>query len=259
MSGEQFKIALGFPGSHLTFAAALGLQQASEGRHEVTLLHSPLGAWDAFNALWVDALNLAEAGEITHFAMLHSDIDPQPGWADILVDEAEATGADFVAAIVPLKDHRGLTSLAIADPQDTWHELRRFTMHELMALPETVDAAALGYPGHALLSNDGCMVADLRKEVFHRTEADGQAQVCFNFPTQVLRGPGGKWTRRRESEDWYFSRKLFEAGGHAVATRKVRLAHLGEYPFKNFQAWGSYRNGDEDNRAKWDHSGVPCQ
>jgi hypothetical protein len=252
---DRFRIALGFPGSHLTFAAALGLQQATEDRHDVTLLHSPLGAWDAFNAVWVDALNLAEAGEVTHFAMLHSDIDPQSGWLDALIDEAEATGADFVAAVAPLKDHRGLTSLAIGDPQDTWHELRRFTMHELMALPETVDATTLGYPGYALLNNDGCMVADLRREIFHRADPDGQAKVCFNFPTRVIRSTDGKWTRWRESEDWYFSRRLFEAGGRAVATRKVRLAHLGEYPFKNWQGWGSYRNGDEDNRAKWDHRG----
>ena len=250
------KIALGFPGSTLTFAAALGLHQSTEGRHEVTLIHSPLGAWDAFNALLVDALNMAEAGEITHFAMLHSDSDPQKGWLDVLIDEMERTGADWVSVMSPIKDARGLADVAIADPDAPGSPHRRFTMRELMELPETVDAAALGYPGECLLQGDGCMVADLRRDVFHRLDENGEAQICFNFPTRVFRGPDGRWTRHRESEDWYFSRRLFEAGGRAVATRKVRMAHLGEYPFPNWQAWGAYGDGDEETRVKWDRSGT---
>lgn len=244
------RIALGFPGPELTFAAAMGLHQCSR-RDDVTILHSPLGAWDAFNALWVEALNLSEAGECELFAMLHADSDPEPFWADVLVEEMERTGADWISVVSPIKDHRGLADVAIADPDDPWTCLRRFTMRELVQLPETVDAAALGYPGACLLQGDGCMVADLRRPVFHQTDASGQAQVCFNFPTQVLRGPDGRWTRRRESEDWYFSRRLWEAGGRAVATRRVKMRHWGAYGFKNWCAWGSYAS-DEETRSKWD-------
>src|ERR1051326_665786 len=62
-----------------------------------------------FNSLWCHSLNMRAAcgladGGITHFAMHHSDIQAQPEWLDILMDEMEHTSADIISTIVPIKD-----------------------------------------------------------------------------------------------------------------------------------------------------------
>ena len=116
---QGYKVALGFPGPSLSFAAARGLHTFTVGRHEVTLLNSPLAAWDAFNVLWVDALNMAAAGEISHFAMLHADSDVDPGWGDILLDICDRHQADAVSVIVPIKDARGIANCGIGDLDDS--------------------------------------------------------------------------------------------------------------------------------------------
>jgi len=243
------KVALGFPGSHLTFEASRGLHTASLGRHEVTLIQSALGAWDAFNVLWVDAMNMAAAGEITHYAMLHSDSDVPPGWLDTLIEECEEFDANAVSAIVAIKDARGLADCGIGDPADPWRPYRRFTMHEIHRLPESFDAAMIGYPGQMLLSGTGCLVCDLRRPIFQTVSPDGSVPICFNFPTRVIRDAGGQYHSQRESEDWYFSRMLWKHGGKLVATRKVRLGHIGNFTFPNWEPWGQFKNGDQE--SKW--------
>lgn len=250
---NRYHVAVGFPGPWLSFAAAKALWTATLGRHTVTVIQSPLGAWDAFNAVWVDSLNMAAKGEVSHFAMLHSDIDPQPGWLDILIEELDRLDADCVSAVVPLKDARGLTSTAIGDPADPWQPWRRFTLREIAAFPETFDNAAAGYPDKPLLVNTGCLVCDLRKPVYQTVLEGGEVPIAFNFPTCVGRGPGGKFESFRESEDWHFSRRLAEFGGKAWATRTVQLNHLGEYPFPNHgELWGQLKHGDEETAHKWD-------
>src|SRR5215471_7104271 len=44
-----------------------------------------------------------------YFAMLHSDIEPQPGWLDILYEEMQAMEADVISAVVPIKNDQGTT------------------------------------------------------------------------------------------------------------------------------------------------------
>jgi hypothetical protein len=235
---QGYKVALGFPGPSLSFAAARGLHTFTVGRHEVTLLNSPLAAWDAFNVLWVDALNMAAAGEISHFAMLHADSDVDPGWGDILLDICDRHQADAVSVIVPIKDARGIANCGIGDPDDPWEPYRRFTMHEIHRMPPTFEAADIGFPGQMLLSGTGCIVCDLRRPVFRTTEPDGTVPICFNFPTRVYRQADGQAKSQRESEDWYFSRTLWEHGGRIVATREVRLGHIGDFSFPNWEPWG---------------------
>jgi hypothetical protein len=137
-----------------------------------------------FNELWTLALNnQAELG-FTHFAMLHSDIVPEDGWLDLLVDEQQRTGADVVSCVSPLKSGEGLTSTAI-DGDGEWNLSRRLTMREVMKLPETFGVEDCGVPdcspssphwnpNRRLLVNTGCWIADLSKpwvRQFHfRTE-----------------------------------------------------------------------------------------
>jgi SAM-dependent methyltransferase len=253
MTANRHNVALGFPGPSLSFGAAKGLWTATMGLHDVTVVQSPLGAWDAFNRVWCDALNMARRGEASHFAMLHADIEPQEGWMDVLLDECDRLDAECVSAVVPLKEATGLTSTAIGDPADPWHPWRRFTLREIAGFPDTFDAAAAGYPDRPLLVNTGCLVCDLRKPAFWQRRPDGQMPVCFNFPTLCAWGPDGKAVVLRESEDWYFSRQLAAAGGKAYATRKVHLHHLGTWPFPNYgEPWGQYLHGDEESAQKWD-------
>jgi hypothetical protein len=236
----------------MSFGAARALFCAGKA-HDVQLLQTPLGAWDAFNVLWADALNLAEAGEATHFAMLHSDVTPEPGWLDVLIAEMESLSADLVSAVVPIKDARGLTSCGIGDPKTSWKPLRRFTMHEIHEMPETFDAAGAGYPGAALLVNTACWVCNLRNPLFFRHAESGLADCYFGFPSIVARNPETKqWTAYRESEDWFFSRRIHALGAKVFCTRKVALKHEGKFAFPNDEPWGKWRVDEEATRLRGD-------
>src|SRR5512146_50667 len=94
--------------------AALTLCSADDGRWKVqfgALCSS--GTAKTFNRLWAAALTKAQRGKITHFAMLHSDIAPEPGFLDVLMEECCRLNADLVSAVIPLKDGRAVTSTAI--------------------------------------------------------------------------------------------------------------------------------------------------
>lgn len=249
---EKHRVLIGVPGSTMGFHTARKMLNTASQIHEVELTQAPW-AWNAFNTVWADALNAAAAGECTHFAMLHLDVVPQDFWLDPLLAEMDRLYADAIAAVVPIKDDRGLTTIAIGDLCDRWNPLRRLTLKEIYKLPETFDAADAGYPESPLLWNEGCCVMDLRQEVFHRTDDTGRARVYFGSPMDVSRGEDGKFRTRWEPEDWFFSRQLHDAGGVAYATRKVRLDHVGPMAFPNDRPWGRYEH-DEESRPKWD----PC-
>ena len=243
------RVLIAAPGPNFPFRTAVALfSSATDGRNETYVAHNSSSAWDGFNALWLDALNSGD--RYTHFAMLHADIVPEGFWVDTLIGELDRTGVDLVSTVVPIKDARGLTTTGIGDPDDPWSPLRRFTVRECLAFPETFDAADAGYPGMPLLHNHGCFVADLRRPVFQTTNPDGSLKVSFAFPRRSVK-VSGNWVVQAESEDWFFSRMLHEAGGRSVATRKIRLRHLGAMEFTNFDPWGMYEHGDEDTAAKW--------
>jgi hypothetical protein len=213
--------------------------------------------WDDFNAVYCTALNSAEQGRCTHFAMLHSDIVPDHGWLDVLLEEMDRTGAHLVSAVAPIKDRRGVTSTGIGNPDNRWGPFRRFTVRELENFPETFNADDAGYPGGILLHNTGCWVADLRKPEFFETDEQGHLRAMFAFPRRVKREPmlNNIWHNACESEDWYYSRQLHDLGCKTYVTRKVKLYHKGSADFPNRGAWGSYLKGDDDTRLYWDPEG----
>jgi hypothetical protein len=223
---------------------------ASLGAHEVTPRNSGNG-FDDFNFVWADALNAFEHGEATHFAMLHADVTPDAGWLDVLLSELDRLDADLVSAIIPIKDRRGLTTCGVGDPCDRWNPFRRFTMREVMDMPETFGISDTPHPDKYLLHNTGCWACDLRKPLFFETDEGDCLKAFFNFPTRVFRGAKGVFEVGRESEDWFFSRKIHDLGAKTFATRKVRLLHRGAAEFPNSEPWGTWRNGDEGTREKW--------
>ncbi len=258
---QRHVVRLGMPGPSFIFGSIQGAVHASMGKHDVHLTNSGTG-WDDFNAVWCDALNAFEAGEVTHFAMLHSDITPEAGWLDILLSELDRLGADLVSAVSPIKDTRGLTSSGIGDPNNRWSPLRRFTVRELLKMPETFNAAEVGYEGYPLLHNTGCWVCDLRNPLFREEEPDGSAKLFFDFARRVYRSAisregivklgtkAGRWVFSCESEDWYFSRKLHEANANSYITRKVKLTHRGFVEYPNSAAWGTYEH-DNETMTRW--------
>jgi len=201
------------------------------------------------NNHYVAALN-ARAQGVTRFAMLHGDTVPQPGWLDILWDEMEATGADLVSAVSPLKDVRGLTSTAVGVPDILWAPRRRLSMHEIYEkLPETFGIedlvkAKLAEPGDELLANTGCCLVDIRRPWVDRRNARGGLRVFFTITDAIFPLPDGTYKEAVASEDWNFSRFLAAEGGRVVATRKVKLRHYGALAFDNFGPWGSCLTDD---------------
>lgn len=249
-NATRHKVLLGFPGSSLCFGSAKGLMHASLGAHDVTLEQSGLG-WDDMNRLWCYALNQASRGKCTHFAMLHSDITPSPGWIDLLVDELDKHNADLISAVAALKNEDGLTSCGIGDSSNPWQPYRRFTMRELMALPETFRIDDTPHPDKYLLHNTGCWVADLRKSIWRTTDDTGNLVIDLSFPIRARVSETGEVIHERESEDWHFSRKIAECCGKTLATRRVSTIHFGQKGYRNDHAWGNLEH-DEATRNKWE-------
>lgn len=187
----------------------------------------------SFNHHWANALNFQKEGQpITHFAMLHSDIVPDPWWLDTLIEDMQGEEyADVVAAVVPIKDALGLTSTAIDDADDHFAITRRLTMKEVYRLPPVFGSYDCGYPERALLVNTGCWICDFTKPWRER--------VKFTIHDALVKSKQtGFWEVKVCPEDWNFSRQLHRMGCRVLATRRVGLSHMGTIPFSNREAWG---------------------
>jgi len=256
MSEETHKVYLAVPGVNYCWGTVTGVVKSTK-QHVAYPHHGGFGfsGVEDFNILWSDAHNEYERGNVTHFAMLHGDITPDPAqhWLDILLEEMDARQASLVSAVSPIKDNRGLSSTGIADINDPWRPWRRFTMREIHELlPETFDAAAAGYPNRPLLHNTGLWACDLRRPEFHKANEAGELDLYFGFPTRAIRGDDGAWQHQRESEDWLFSRDLFTRGIlDTYVTRRIRLTHHGKMDFTNGPGWGNFVDGDDNTADKW--------
>ena len=189
----------------------------------------------AFNHLWVAALNRLQTDGITHFAMIHADVEPVDGWADVLMEELTRLNADVVSTVIPLKSESGLTSTAVDEPDG----MRRLTLREIYRLPETFDSADVG--GRPLLVNTGLFLADVRKPWAER--------VCFHIEDETFRDAEGRWQYRFRPEDWNFSKFLHRSQCKVFATRKVAVKHHGDRAWDNQSAWGSWER-DEDYHVR---------
>lgn len=181
-----------------------------------------------FNALWCSALNLDAVRRVDYFAMIHADVEPQDWWLDVLINELESRDLDILGAVVPIKDPKGLTSLALDHPDgNTWQPLCRLTMSEVYRLPETFTSEDVGHP---LLLNTGLWAC--------RFDQSWASQVRFTINDRIVRTPDGRYVPQVEPEDWYFSRLCHELGLKIGATRKVKLAHRGGAAYGNTCPWG---------------------
>lgn len=185
-----------------------------------------------FNHLYVEALNLRDQG-ITHFCMLHDDIVPEKFWLDKLMGLMNQHGADMLSAIVPMKNHEGMTSTALEVPlgggSDPEWRFKRLTMTEVFRDYQPT------FSHEKLLLNTGLMLIDLSKPWVEK--------VCFRFENKIIPHPDkpGKLHARSMSEDWLFSRDARALGAKLFATREVKLVHCGKAAYTNTHAWGSIK------------------
>lgn len=231
MTIAPHKIYLGMPGhGQCTEAAARGLWRASRDMDRVWVEYAA-GSLLAtnFNRLWCNALNLARRGEpVKYFAMLHDDVGPQDWWLDALVDELELEQLDVLGVVVPIKDPRGMTSIAL-DSGDPWRPLCRLAMSEVMRLPATFTSQDLGHP---LLLNTGCWVC--------RFDLSWARRAYFTINDRiVIDEASGEFRVEVEPEDWFFSRGCHELGLKLGATRKIVATHRGKVDVCNQSPWGS--------------------
>ena len=197
-----------------------------------------------FNQLWTKGLLARESG-VTHFAMIHADVEASPGWLDVLVEEQRQTGAVAVSAVVAIKDNKGLTSTAVGSPTD-FYDYRRITVSELRKLPATfemADVARLWGPeltdGKCLLINTGCFLVDIRHPMWDEAAEDGTLAFAFEQHSRIQRWPNGVYSPEFAPEDWLISRYIARHGRSCAATTKVVTAHHGVQVYPNNVVWGS--------------------
>jgi len=240
---------LGAPGGgSLDYGSAQALFLGSL-EHDVTVYPS-LCSGGNFNRLWAAALTAGLQKRHTHFAMLHSDIQPEGKWLDIMIREMDRVQADFLSVVVPIKDSRGITSSGIGNPANPWEPYRRFTVREMQNLPETFCLDDLGRGHWPTLHNNGCWIADLRKPVFYERDNRGVAKIFFEFREEVRFIGENDAVWFGESEDWNFSRRMYEAGVKSYLTRAVHLVHRGSVDWPNHVPWGDNEH-DVDTRQNW--------
>jgi precorrin-6B methylase 2 len=184
-----------------------------------------------FNQLWCGALNEVHEGRrLDYFAMLHGDIGAKELWLDELIAELEAHDLDILGVAVPLKDTRGITSLALHKEGDSWMPECRLSMQDLYQLPETFTSKDVGRP---LLLNTGCWVCKFDMKWATQLHFEINDRIVFNRAQN-------RYQAQTESEDWFFSREAHELGLKIGATRKIPLLHRGDMDFPNTQPWGSH-------------------
>lgn len=198
-----------------------------------------------FNMLYAECLNRRrEQKMITHFLMLHADVRPEVGFIGKMLAVMQATQAEVVSVVLPMKDKAGLVSTGanVKFPDGGLYR-RRLSMMELQKLPVTFNAADVAQlwdlqPGQVqLIVNTGLLLVDLRAPWVEASDEYGQLKVCFQSVDTIF-WRNDKWFAYCESEDWFFSRKVNEAGGKIVATREVKAEHFGNYAYSNQEVWG---------------------
>lgn len=190
-----------------------------------------------FNMLLNNALDARDLDQITHFAMIHTDVIPEEYWLDKMLAIMERTNADVLSAVIPIKDHQGLTSTAldeqVGDVDPAWR-VRRITLNEIY---KTLDGVKLepSFTHPKLLVNTGLMLIDLRKPWIDK--------LHFRFEHQIIRHHG-KRSAVCMPEDWAFSRDARALGATLWATREVAVRHVGYAAYPNSYPWGALKKDE---------------
>src|SRR5574342_505832 len=183
-----------------------------------------------FNLSWCECLNRRREFGVHYFMMLHADIKPEFGFAEKMLKEMQSAGAQVLSAVSPFKRSSGLTSTALNIPEQS---TRRLTLRAIAKLPKPFaikDRQISDQRSTHLMTNTGLMIVDL-----NFIEALGQQRKRLHFAGRdwLVEDEQGKLTPKMFPEDWYFSKMAADLGGKVMATRKVKLSHIGQAEFPN--------------------------
>ena len=216
------KVVLALPsysGWRINSSAVLNAMRSPFPIKSVEVVSSLLA--HGFNKAWALALNERSSG-ITHFAMLHADVQPLPeDWLSRMIREMDRYRAGVLSVSLPIKNPRGLTSTAL-DLGDNWR-VQRLMQKEIQARPET-------WTDPTLLINTGLMLVDFTQPWVE--------DFAFTINDRIIKNAYGKWEAEVESEDWYFSRFLHKHGISVYVTRTIAALHSGEHAWSNQGTWG---------------------
>lgn len=174
------------------------------------------------NQCLAEALNQRDAGKITHFAMVHSDVSCEAGWLNKLWSIARSRGDVVVSAVVPIKEPARLkTSCAIGCRWDKYGVKRFINTTDRLRMPKTFSTKDVATEeDEILLINTGLWIADLRNEFWD--------EFAFGFDDTIGRDPNtGKRVAMVCSEDWRLARELDAAGVPYSATWEIPVEHTG--------------------------------
>lgn len=203
---------------HGTHLAACAVRQRFPLASEMVGLASILTA--NFNNLYATALNKRAEG-VTHFVMLHADIEPlSPAgltWLDVLLTYMRGFNLGMISAAAPIKNDSGETSTALDAHHDGFRQrpIQRLTREQI----GPVMLSDIAPDGRTLLANTGCMVIDITQPW-----AEG---VEFSFGGGIIRGEDGQFGVEADPEDWRLSRWLHKQGVRYGVTTDVQVRHAG--------------------------------
>lgn len=177
------------------------------------------------------ALNAQLDGEdITHWGMLHSDVVPDDGFFDIIMEDLLEHDADFMGAIIPIKDRTAITSTGYLEKGEMWEVDRRLVLRDLEKFgmrKQILMASDIG-PG-VLLANTGCCMM--------RFDQEWRKELLFTVQDRIIM-KDGRYVPQVIPEDWNLCKRLHEMGCKVMVSRQVALSHYGDNDWSNRSAWG---------------------
>ena len=198
-----------------------------------------------FNDLLKEAMVHRDRGEVTHLAMLHSDIEAVGYWLTELWKIMRRLGLAAVSAVSPIKDHwtdttfAGRTSTAFGIRDDPWVVHRFVKLEDRQPMIdvglETFQPRDVCKPGEVLLINTACMLLDLTHPCWEVPAYEGDGNLfSFSFRNRLCRDVEQKYTTWVRSEDWEMSRHLDRCGAPYAATWAVKIKHHGYSYWTNY-------------------------
>jgi len=251
---RRLRVLLGVPGSGMLSEEVAQSSFHACLKHDVFRVPSCTSGPN-FNKVWTTALN----GDWDILAMMHTDItilEKQPHWmgtsqrwCDVGIDELLKGGYDFLSTPMAIKDIRGITATGIGNPRNRFNPWKRFTTAELESIPMTFTIDDTPYKDKFLIHSGALCFWDMRKPLWRKPNLDGTCRFIYNFTETILK-VDGSWVCMQESEDWAYSRALWEAGAKTAVTRKICYLHQGRFDFPNFGDGGTHAV-DEDTAPQW--------
>ena len=184
-----------------------------------------------FNIGFCKALNLRKEG-VTHYAMNHSDVEPEALWLTKALDIMDEKKADVLSVILPIKTPAGLTSIGLIKGI-TWPKtVKRLTMTDVYQRGPT-------FTDPDIVVNTGLLLIDMRKAWVEN--------AYFEIQDRILKDQAGKFYASNLSEDWFFSIRARQMGAKIWATRAIKAKHVGGANYENDHPWGTTKEDEWHN------------